>query len=69
VSSRISIAGRILEPAAGRGHLSLELRRTGLEVVSFDLRRYVNPLIDDVGIGAGTRSRRAGTIHSASIVK
>ena len=46
-----AIAGRILEPAAGRGHLSLELRRTGLEVVSFDLRRYVNPLIDDIGIG------------------
>jgi hypothetical protein len=46
-----AIAGRILEPAAGRGHLSLELRRTGLEVVSFDLRRYANPLIDDIGIG------------------
>ena len=46
-----AIAGRILEPAAGRGHLSLELRRAGLEVVSFDLRHYANPLIDDIGIG------------------
>jgi hypothetical protein len=45
------IGRRILEPAAGRGHLSLELRRAGLEVVSFDLRRYMNPLIDDIGQG------------------
>ena len=46
-----AIAGRIREPAAGREHLSRELPRAGLEVVSFDLRRYVNPLFDDIGIG------------------
>jgi hypothetical protein len=40
---------RILEPSAGRGHLSLESRRAGLEVVSIDPRRYVNPLVDDIG--------------------
>jgi hypothetical protein len=45
------VGGRILEPAAGRGHLSLELRCAGLEVVSFDLRRYLNPLVDDIGQG------------------
>jgi hypothetical protein len=28
------IEGRMLEPAAGRGHLSLELRRAGLEAVT-----------------------------------
>jgi hypothetical protein len=47
----VSIEGRVLEPAAGRGHLSLELRRAGLEVVSFDLHRYADPLVHDVGIG------------------
>ena len=46
-----AITGRILEPAAGRGHLTLELRRIGLEVVSFDLRRYLNSLVDDIGMG------------------
>lgn len=40
-----------MEPAAGRGHLSLELRRAGLEVVSFDSRRYENPLVADIGLG------------------
>jgi hypothetical protein len=39
----VPIQGRVLEPAAGRGHLSFELRRAGLEVASFDLRRYANP--------------------------
>jgi hypothetical protein len=46
-----SIAGRVLEPAAGRGHLSLELRRAGLDVTSFDLHRYADPLVSDIGIG------------------
>ena len=41
----------MLEPAAGRGHLSLELRRAGLDVVSFDLHRYSQPLVHDVGTG------------------
>ena len=41
----------MLEPAAGRGHLSLELRRAGFEVVSFDRRRYENPLVPDIGLG------------------
>ena len=47
----VSIQGRVLEPAAGRGHLSLELRRAGLEVASFDSRRYENPLVPDIGLG------------------
>jgi hypothetical protein len=47
----VPIEGRVLEPAAGRGHLSLELRRAGLDVASFDLHRYADPLVDDIGIG------------------
>jgi hypothetical protein len=47
----VPIGGRILEPAAGRGHLSLELRRAGLEVASFDSRRYENPFVPDIGHG------------------
>ena len=45
------IEGRVLEPAAGRGHLSFELRRAGLEVASFDLHRYANPLVPDIEKG------------------
>jgi hypothetical protein len=45
------ISGRILEPAAGRGHISLELRRAGLDVVSRDIRSYLAPLVDGIGIG------------------
>ena len=47
----VPIEGRVLEPAAGRGHLSLELRRAGLDVASFDLHRYADPLAHDIGIG------------------
>ena len=47
----VPIEGRVLEPAAGRGHLSLELRRAGLDVASFDLYRYADPLVHDIGIG------------------
>ena len=47
----VEIAGRILEPAAGRGHMSLELRRAALDVVSFDIRRYADRLVDDIGVG------------------
>ena len=35
----VPIESRVLEPAAGRGHLSFALRRAGLEVASFDLDR------------------------------
>ena len=45
------ISGRILEPAAGRGHISLELRRAGFDVVSCDIRSYLDPLVDGIGIG------------------
>jgi hypothetical protein len=47
----VLIEGRVLEPAAGRGHLSLELRRAALDVESFDLHRYSDPLVQDIGIG------------------
>ena len=47
----VPIEGRVLEPAAGRGHLSFELRRAGLEVASFDLHRYANPLVPDIETG------------------
>jgi hypothetical protein len=45
------IAGQVLEPAAGRGHLSRELKRAGLDVVSLDIRSYPDPLVDDITIG------------------
>jgi hypothetical protein len=41
----------VLEPAAGRGHLSLELKRAGLIVESFGIRAYKNPLVPDIGLG------------------
>jgi hypothetical protein len=47
----VAVEGRILEPAAGQGHLSLELKRAGLEVTSFDLHRYEDPLVPDIGVG------------------
>jgi hypothetical protein len=47
----VPIEGRVLEPAAGRGHLSLELQRAGLDVASFDLHRYADPLVYDIGTG------------------
>lgn len=47
----VAIEGRVLEPAAGQGHLTLELKRAGLEVTSFDIRRYEDPLVPDIGIG------------------
>jgi hypothetical protein len=45
------ISGKILEPAAGRGHISLELRRAGFDVVSRDIRRYLAPLVHGIGVG------------------
>ena len=47
----VPIMGRVLEPAAGRGHISLELKRAGLIVESFDIRAYENPLVPDIGLG------------------
>ena len=47
----VAIEGRVLEPAAGQGHLSLELKRAGLDVTSFDIRRYEDPLVPDIGVG------------------
>jgi hypothetical protein len=47
----VPLRGRVLEPAAGRGHLSLELRRVGLEVASFDHRHYADPLVPDIEQG------------------
>jgi hypothetical protein len=39
----VAIAGRVLEPAAGRGHLSRELKRAGYEVTSFDVKSHADP--------------------------
>ena len=47
----VPIQGRVLEPAAGRGHLSLELKRAGLDVTSFDRRHYADALVADIGVG------------------
>ena len=58
----VPIKGRVLEPAAGRGHISLELKRAGLIVESFDIRAYENPLVPSRGGNESAlwRSRRAG---------
>jgi hypothetical protein len=47
----VPVAGYILEPAAGRGHLSLELKRAGLSVAYFDIKPYTDPLVDDIEQG------------------
>jgi hypothetical protein len=45
---RVPIAGRILEPCAGRGHLVTALRKHGLQVAARDLIAHQDPLIDDI---------------------
>ena len=47
----VTITGPVLEPAAGKGHISLELRRAGLDVTSFDLHRYRNLLVPHIEKG------------------
>jgi hypothetical protein len=47
----VPIKGRVLEPADGRGHISVELKRAGLIVESFDILAYENPLVPDIGLG------------------
>ena len=47
----VTITGPVLEPAAGQGHISFELGRAGLDVTSFDMRRYRNPLVPDIREG------------------
>ena len=49
--SAAPIRGRVLEPAAGRGHISRELKRAGCVVESFDIRAYENPLVPDIKLG------------------
>ena len=47
--SKVKVAGPILEPAAGVGHMVRELRRGhGLEVVASDLHAYEEPLVPDI---------------------
>jgi hypothetical protein len=49
--SKVRIAGPVLEPAAGVGHLVRELRRGhGLEVIASDLHAYEWPLVPDIGV-------------------
>ena len=47
----VPIKGRVAEPAAGRGHISHELKRAGLTVESFHIRAYENPLVPDIRLG------------------
>jgi hypothetical protein len=49
--SRVAIEGPVLEPAAGVGHMVVELRRHGLKVVAGDLHAYDDPLVPDIAIG------------------
>jgi hypothetical protein len=49
--SKVPIEGPILEPAAGLGHMVVELRQHGLDVVASDLHAYQDPLVPDIAIG------------------
>lgn len=42
---------RILEPAAGRGHLVAELRRRGFTVAATDIVAHGDPLVPDIAAG------------------
>jgi hypothetical protein len=46
--NHVRIAGRVLEPCAGRGHLVAELRKRGLEVAARDLVAHEDPLVGDI---------------------
>jgi hypothetical protein len=46
----VTLKGRILEPACGQGHMTMELRRRGFEVVASDIAMAPNPLIPDIQI-------------------
>lgn len=49
--SKVKIAGPVLEPAAGVGHMVRELRRgRGLEVIASDLHAYEEPLVPDIEV-------------------
>jgi hypothetical protein len=42
------VAGRVLEPCAGRGHLVAELRKRRIKVVARDLVAHEDPLVADI---------------------
>jgi len=46
-----NIPHRVVEPCAGRGNISVELKRLGHEVKSYDLFEYENPFVDDIKTG------------------
>jgi hypothetical protein len=48
LDSVVGLDGRVLEPAAGKGHMAAALRTRGLTVVASDLNVYENPLIPDI---------------------
>ena len=48
--SKVRIEGPVLEPAAGVGHMVIELRRLGLNVVASDLHAYEDPLVPDIAV-------------------
>lgn len=51
---------KLIEPCAGRGHISRELQRMGHEVTSYDLNAYDNSLIENIetGVDALTMERK-----------
>lgn len=51
LSKMVSLPILIWEPAAGKGHMALELRRLGHSVVCTDLYSYSDPLVPDVKTG------------------
>jgi hypothetical protein len=61
---QVPIGGRVLEPAAGRGHLVRELRARGLEVAAADLHIHEPPLVDLIETGVDVRSLRSVSRYS-----
>jgi hypothetical protein len=51
----VNLPKNIVEPCAGRGNISIELKRCGFNVVSFDLYNY-NPTLCDIQAGVDVLS-------------
>ncbi len=47
---------RLLEPAAGRGHLVQELRRRNYNIEARDIFAHPDPLVDDIAAGHSLRN-------------
>jgi len=63
-----NIPSVVYEPAAGRGHISYELERMGIDTISTDLHEHPNPRIDHIVSGIDFLSVKAISRTVRSIV-